>query len=116
MRKETIYLWFCFLGKQRIKHGVVVTDELESLSVRLGTSWKALARRLAFEKAQIVAIDNRNAELGEKAYQMLMSWKEREGSQATYQVLHDALSHKYVQLRELAEMLCIDARPVLVST
>ena len=116
MRKETIYLWFCFLGKQRIKHGVVVTDELELLSVRLGTSWKALARRLGIDEPEIVEFDYASVKHRDKAYQMLMSWKEREGSQATYLVLHHALSHEYVQLRELAEMLCIDARPVLVST
>ena len=116
MRKETIYLWFCFLGEQRIKHGVVATDELESLSVGLGTSWEALARRLGFSSAEIEGFDHAGVKHRDKAYGMLMRWKKRKGSQATYQVLYSALSHKYVQLRELAERVCIDARPVLVST
>ena len=116
MRKETIYLWFCFLGEQRIKDGVVATDELESLSVGLGTSWKALARRLWFSSAEIDGLDHAAVKHRDKAYRMLMRWKEREGSKATYQVLYHALSHKYIQLRELAERVCIDARPVLVST
>ena len=45
-----------------------------------------------------------------------MSWKEREGSHATYQVLHDALSHVLVGHRELAERFCIGPGPFLVST
>lgn len=116
MRKETIYLWFCFLGKQRIKHGVVATVELESLSVGLGSSWEALARRLWFSEAEINEFNIVGGKHRDNTYRMLMRWKERQGSHATYQVLHDALCHCYVERRDLAEGFCIDSGPFLVST
>ena len=94
----------------------MATDELESLSVRVRATWKSLARRLLFSVVEIEAFDKANARLGDKAYRMLMSWKEREGSHATYQVLHDALSHELVGHRELAERFCIGPGPFLVST
>ena len=37
---------------------------------------------------------------------MLMFWKQRDVSGATYQVLYDALCHELVQLKELAEKFC----------
>ena len=113
----SIYLWFCFLGLRRIKHGIVFDDELEFLSVRLGDGWKKLARRLGFTVDKIEAIDKDNERLSVKAYKMLMIWRQREGSHATYQVLHDALVYKLVQRKDLAEVFCIDdGRPYLVST
>ena len=95
----------------------MANDELESLSVRLDTTWKSLARLLQFREAEIVAFDKDNVRLRDKAYSMLMLWKHREGSHATYQALHDALSDRRVDRRDLVERLCIDdGRPFLVST
>lgn len=94
----------------------MATEELESLSVGLGETWKSLAPKLLFSVVEIEAFDEANVRLREKAYRMLRSWKEREGSHATYQVLHDALSHELVQRRDLVERFCIDPGPFLVST
>ena len=113
----SIYLWFCFLGVRRIKHGLVFDEELELLSVRLGEDWTSLARRLQFVEVEIRAFNHDNKDLREKVLRMLMTWKHRGGSDATYQVLHDALIHEFVQRKDLAEMFCIDdGRPFLVST
>ena len=94
----------------------MATDELESLSVRLGTTWKSLARKLLVSLVEIEAFDEANVRLRDKAYRMLMRWKEREGSHATYQVLHYALSHELVGRRDLVERFCIDSGPFSVST
>ena len=81
-------------------------EELDTLSTRLGNNWMSLGRRLGFDDSSITAFDNENGRLFDKAYRMLMSWKEREGSDATYQVLYDALSHHLVNCRQLAEEFC----------
>ena len=39
---------------------------------------------------------------------MLMAWKQKEGSNATYEVLYDALCNKKVQCKLLAEQFCCD--------
>jgi len=81
-------------------------DELEELSGLLGLSWEALARRLGFHKGEIDGFDKDNEKLPKKAYYMLIRWKEKGGVAATYSVLYDALCHRFVQRKDLAEMFC----------
>ena len=90
--------------------------ELEHLSVKIG-NWKPLARRLGFPSVDILEFDQENREFSEKAFAMLIAWKQREGFHATFRVLYDALYHPLVQRRDLAEeFCCIYERSVLVST
>ena len=87
-----------------IKRGSPTSDELEGLSERISDKWKRLGRKLKFRKAQITEHDKSNETLYEKAYNLLTSWKERDGSDATYRVLHKALSD--VERRDLAQEFC----------
>ena len=91
----------------RIKRGVIKDDELEELSEKLGASWKALARRLIFNKDEITGFDKDNEEYAEKALSMLKTWKEIFGSAATYWQMYRALCEK-----DLAEQICCQDSPV----
>ena len=90
--------------------------ELEHLSVEVSGNWKSLARRLGFLEVDIEVFDMDNERFREKVFSMLMAWKRRVGSGATYWVLYEALCHPLVQRRDLAQMFCIYKRPFLVST
>ena len=79
-------------------------DELEGLSERISDKWTKLGRKLKFGNAQIKEHDKSAEKLSEKAYNLLMSWTERDASDATYRVLHKALSD--VERRDLAEEFC----------
>lgn len=77
-----------------VKCGTPTNDELDMLSERLGDDWVPLARRLLPEdtaNAKIQKFDSENRKLEEKAYQMLLNWKQSNGGDATYQVLYNAL-------------------------
>ena len=74
--------------------------------MELGNSWEPVARRLKFKDAEVTAIHKDNEEYAKKALKMLFRWKRRDGSEATYRVLHAALCHKLVGLKDLAETLC----------
>ena len=87
-----------------VKQGVPSDRDLEGLSQEL-EKWKAVGRRLEIEEAELTALDLENREWSEKVYKMLRHWKERNGSTATYRVLHDALCHPLVNRRDLAEKL-----------
>ena len=93
----------------------MIDYELEHLSVKIG-EWKPLARRLEFVEEEIEEFDINNEPFSEKVLRMLIAWKQREGSHATFRVLYDALCHPFVQRRDLAEQFCIYERPFLVST
>ena len=87
-----------------IKDDSPTPDELESLSDKIGDKWKKLGRRLKFDEAQITEHDKNNDKFSEKAYKLLLAWKERDASAATYRVLHKALSD--VERKDLAQKFC----------
>ena len=87
-----------------VKQGVPSDEDLEWLSQKL-EKWKTVGRRLEIEEARLTAFDNENRECSEKIYKMLVHWKERNGSTATYTILHDALCHPLVKRTDLAEQL-----------
>ena len=91
-----------------VKDGEPSDEELEYLSRELAGKWKTLGRRLGFNEAAIDDFDQANKELAEKAYKMLMAWKQKGGCEATYKVLYDTLCHKLVECKRLAEQYCCD--------
>ena len=93
-----------------VKDGAPEKDDLEGLAVKIVEKWKELGRRLLdkdYVEVELYAIDQENAKLSEKAYKMLLKWKETKGSGATFQVLYDALCHSLVNRRDLAEKYCL---------
>ena len=91
-----------------VKEGTPSDDELEDLSQRIAEAWKPLGRRLKIDEPKLTAFHKENEEYPEKAYKMLLHWKERDSAAATYLVLYNALCHKLVQKKKLAEELCCD--------
>ena len=89
-----------------VKDGEPSDEELECLSLELESKWKTLGRRLGFNEAAIDDFDQANERLSEKAFKMLRAWKQKEGGKATYTVLCNALCHKLVKCRLLAEKFC----------
>ena len=92
---------FVFLVKQ----GVPSEEDLEWLSSEL-EQWKRVGRRLKIKEARLTAFDNGNKDSSEKTYKMLLHWKKRDSSAATYTILHDALCHPLVNRTDLAEQIC----------
>ena len=89
-----------------VKDGSPADKELHELSQKLAVDWKPVGRRLKIDEANITKFHTDNKELDEKAYQMLLHWKRRDGSAATYQVLNNALCNKLVNRKDLAEEFC----------
>ena len=86
-----------------VKAGNPSNKEYEGLSRKLSDKWKKLGRQLKFERPELTAYDKQNDQLDEKAYNMLMDWKLREGRDATYEVLYRALCDEAVACKGLAE-------------
>ena len=89
-----------------MKAGNPSDDELETLSTQLSDNWEKLGRRLGFDDAALNAIRKENDKVAERARRMLINWKQTEGADATYQCLYDALTHKLVACKGLAEKFC----------
>lgn len=89
-----------------VKEGIPDDDVLEELSLCISDAWGPLGRRLGI--ATPTSFHKQNEGSRHKAYEMLICWKDKEGSNATYQKLYDALSHKFVNKKLLAEQLCCE--------
>ena len=87
-----------------VKEGVPSDYELECLSKELSWCWRNLGRRLKFKEPRLDGFDHDKKTLDEKAYSVLMAWKQRDFSQATYRVLREALC--ILERRDLAETYC----------
>ena len=59
-------------------------DVLEDLALELGGKWEKLGRRLGFNQTTIENFDSAKRELEDKAFKMLMAWKQKEGSNAKH--------------------------------
>ena len=89
-----------------VKQGKPKDDELEELGEEIAENWKKLGRRLDINDTKLDEIQEAYGQQSERAYRMLKHWKQKEGSAATYQALCNALEHKLVQRRDLAEQFC----------
>ena len=98
-----------------MKEGTPSDDELEKLSKSISRSWMDLGRRLKISQATLDEIDERRPGLAEKAYRMLLCWKQENGSIATYRVLWEALCHEFVNRKDLAESICFHQENVSIS-
>ena len=88
-----------------VKQGVPSDEELEWLSHQL-ENWEKLGRRLKIEEATLTAFYDDYKKKRQRIYKMLLHWKQKNGSAATYTVLRDALCHEFVNRTDLAEKLC----------
>ena len=92
-----------------VMEGSPTESVLERLSNRIRSrDWRKLGRRLTFNEAQLDGFDNDNEQISEKAYAMLLTWKQKFGKDATYNVLKKALCDRTVGLRDLAGEFCCD--------
>ncbi|XP_022808327.1 uncharacterized protein LOC111345311 isoform X2 [Stylophora pistillata] len=89
-----------------VKKGTPTNEELEKLGNEIGELWIKLGRRLGVKEPKLQDINQRNEQLCERGYYMLMAWKQENGSVATYQILNAALQHELVQRKDLAEQIC----------
>ena len=73
----------------------------------LAGSWERLGRRLGLDQAIMTVFHKENENFSEKALHMLIYWKQSMGVDGTYQVLFDALCHKLVARKDIAEQICL---------
>ena len=89
-----------------VKKGSPTDNDLEHLSTKISHVWRTLGRRLTFHEPELNEFDSRHEQISEKAYSMLLAWKQRGGSDATYSVLKQALCDQRVNRRDLAQEFC----------
>ena len=105
---DSTHCYYHNLSSAPVKAGGPSDDELEELSLELGEKWEELGGRLGFHQAAISNFNEDNKRQARKAFKMLMAWKQKEGPNATFEVLYDALCDKKVQYTLLAKQFCCE--------
>lgn len=96
----------CYPLFHAVKDGVPTDKDLQRVSRKIVECWKDLARCLGLEESDITVIHDQNQKLKERALKMLLQWRAKCGSGATYRVLYDALCDELVGQRDLAQKYC----------
>lgn len=95
-------------------HGFRIAKQMESISTSclislaldLSVTWKQLARVLELaDEVERISEDYRG-NVFEQAYRMLLIWRQRNGSLATFQVLGEALRNPDISRNDLAQKYC----------
>lgn len=82
------YIFFIIVAKG----GSLSDEELEQLAEKIGNKWKPFGRQLNFDEAQLTGFHENNEGYSNKAYAMLLAWRQRNGNAgATYEGLKKAL-------------------------
>ena len=82
---------------------------MDELAFCLGDMWIKLGNRLKVNDAVLSFLnrkDNLYPDFLAKAREMLRKWESSVGDSATYQVLYEALCHKHVACKNLAQKIC----------
>ncbi|PIK39295.1 hypothetical protein BSL78_23867 [Apostichopus japonicus] len=70
---------------------VVTTATIQDLSHKFCYEWRIVGSKLGIEEPKLQTIDTDNRTAQEKVYQMLLTWKQSKGNEATYRLLGEAL-------------------------
>ena len=91
-----------------IKEGTVTDDKLLDLARDVVTFWKNLGRELQIPEARLdeIDIDYQGQGVVEKAYQMLLSWRDKCYPSTTFRCIYDVLSNQRLNRRDLAIKHC----------
>ena len=90
-----------------MKPGVPEDIELHHLANDVSSFWKKLGRAFKIKESKLSQLDvNHQQDAYEKAYQMLLHWRETRNNQATYHILYNALTSTVVSRNDLGKKYC----------
>ena len=90
-----------------VKPGIPEDNELHELANDVSPFWKKLGRELRVAESKLSQLDvGHQQDVYEKAYQMLLHWRETKDNQATYQILYSALTSTVVGRNDLGKKYC----------
>lgn len=93
---------------QGLKTGEVSNSDLTSIAKELGIKWVWVGRLLGLEDFLLDSIRMEQNRVSDCNYEMLQSWRKEKGTEATYECLARALSHRAVGMRNVAEKFCVE--------
>ena len=90
-----------------MKPGTPEDSELHQLANDVSPIWKKLGRQLKIKESKLSQLDiDHQHDAYEKAYQMLLHWRQTRDDQATYQMLYNALASAVVGRNDLGKEYC----------
>lgn len=90
-----------------VKPGTPEDNELHELAFHVSPFWKILGRELKVEESKLAQLEvDYQQDTYEKAYQMLLHWRQKRDDQATYQILFNALTSEVVGRNDLGKKYC----------
>ena len=89
-----------------LKSGSLPDDEMLLIAADIIEEWKRLGMALGLNSAEVAEVDIDERLVRDKAYQVLLKWKQKFGSEATYRRLADGLTNSAVERNDLVDKYC----------
>ena len=90
-----------------VKPGIPEDNELHEMANDVIRFWKKLGRELKVKEPKLDQLDeDHQRDAYEKAFQMLLHWRQMKDDQATYRILYSALTSSVVGRNDLARKYC----------
>ena len=89
-----------------MKRGIPEETELHELADDVSPIWKKLGRALGVEEPKLSQLELDHQGAYERAFQMLLHWRQTKNDQATYQSLYNALTSAVVRRNDLGKKYC----------
>lgn len=71
---------------------LVTNQQMDEIAAKLGAQWKTLASQLEMKAAELREIETDSEDVDMQAKLLLVTWQDREGTQATVENLVSALN------------------------
>ncbi|KAJ7380902.1 hypothetical protein OS493_004485 [Desmophyllum pertusum] len=114
-RKATYHKLAIALNDQLVQRpglGTPTDQELQRLAEEIPEDWKRIGRAVGLKEKHLKIIEIDHADdVCERALATLYKWQEKQGQEATYERLAQALDDELVQRRDLVEIFCCDIYP-----
>ena len=85
--------------------------EIAALARYIVEIWKRLGRALGIEEAVIAEIRLNEVNVYERAFMMLIRWRQQMGAQANYEALAQALGCEEIRRADLIQRFCYAVEP-----
>lgn len=110
VRTNLFVLSFLIFEAKNLKHpeGCVSEGDLQNISLKVQRKRKRVGRALGLDDDNLDVIEEEHRDdISEQSYQILLKWKRKSGTEATYHALARALCDRTVMMKHVLDGYCL---------
>lgn len=108
VRTYLFVLSFLIFEAKNLKQGCVSEGDLQNISLKVQRKRKRVGRALGLDDDNLDVIEEEHRDdISKQSYQILLRWKQKSGTEATYHALARALCDHTVMMKHVLDGYCL---------